>query len=194
MGLVMPMLLRAVTGVAVGRPARGRAARAAWLPRTRCGTGRARCSSGTSAPVIDVRSSGRAPGRSRKPVMPGLLPVGEQVGQLAGGAGEDPRVRGVRRRRRARRGGPCASAPDSVVGVEEHHEIGEDVQRARRRGRRRLLGAHLGDDLRCAPRVGGRDEDDVGADGRRTGTARPSGRARRPAAGPAVGGARSTGP
>jgi len=85
-----------------------------------------------------------APGRSRNPVSPGRVPVGEQVGELGPGPDEDLGVGRLLARRRDRRRALRAAASPAVV-VEEDDELAEHVGREalfedRRRCRRGRAG------------------------------------------------------
>ena len=115
------------------RAGAGRAARAACRPRSRCGTAPRRCSSGTSCSgdggqVVRQRARAAAGSRRARPA----ASSSEQVGQLAPAC-----------RRRSRASEPY-SAPSSSssrvlarrgrvgVVVQEHHQVGEDLQRSPR--------------------------------------------------------------
>ena len=130
-----------------------------------------------------VRQRGRA---QPEPGQPGGLPVLQQVGQLGGRAGEDVGVAAVLGAGQLVEALPAGRGAASVV-VEEHDQVGEDVHRSARRGRRRPARRRISATISAAWRgVARGDEPDVGASGRSAGTARWRGRARRRSAGPAA--------
>ena len=124
-------LRRSAVGVAVGGAGQAeQPAQRAGLVGGR-GTAPRRCSSGTSA--VDDRRRGRAAstaGPQPEAVEPGAAPVQQQVGQLAGGAGED---RGVAER---------TARPSSVVEALPARSRGAGGRRrGTRPGRRRPAAA-----------------------------------------------------
>ena len=136
------LLRRSRGGVAVGRS--GQAEQAAQRAPP--------CVAGAEQPAPlqlghqragDLRQVVRQRGRAQpEPGQPGRAASrASRSASSAGRAGEDRARRWCTRRRPARRGAACGARAAVGAVVEEHHQVGEDVQRSRRPGRPSSLGS-----------------------------------------------------
>ena len=118
-------------GVAADRSRAARAVRGTGRRRSRCGTRRARCSSGTTPSTMASRSWPITPGRSRNPSMPWVC---HSSSRSTSSPGVPTKTAASERYGVAVERVEMFLAPfgGHAVVVEEHDEVGEDLERGSR--------------------------------------------------------------